>query len=73
VRQVHAKDAVPSGVPGAWGRETAVGAGAVPWRDFLSLVAALPEQVAVVIEREGGDRRVEEVAAARRFLEPILA
>ena len=72
VRQVHAKDAVASGVPDAWGRETPVGAGAVPWPAFMQEVRALPPSVAVVIEREGGERRVEEVASARAFLEPML-
>ena len=71
VRQVHAKDAVASGVIDAWGRETPVGAGAVPWKAFMAEVATLPEEVAVVIER-GGERRVEEVASARAFLEPML-
>jgi sugar phosphate isomerase/epimerase len=72
VRQVHAKDAVPSGALDMWGRETPVGAGAVPWRAFMAEVATLPPEVAVVIEREGGERRVEEVASARAFLQPML-
>ena len=72
VRQVHAKDATPSGTPDAWGRETPVGAGAVPWKAFMAEVATLPADVAVVIEREGGERRVEEVASARAFLQPML-
>lgn len=72
VRQVHAKDATPSGEPDAWGREAPVGAGAVPWKAFMAEVATLPADVAVVIEREGGERRVEEVASARAFLEPML-
>jgi sugar phosphate isomerase/epimerase len=72
VRQVHAKDAVPSGQPDVWGRETPVGAGAVPWREFMAEVRSLPPEVAVVIEREGGERRVQEVASAREFLQPML-
>ncbi|MCE9620229.1 MAG: sugar phosphate isomerase/epimerase [Planctomycetes bacterium] len=73
VRQVHAKDAIASGQSEVWGRETAVGAGQVPWKLFMELVAALPREVAVVIEREGGERRVEEIAAAKKFLEPMLS
>lgn len=72
VRQVHAKDAVGSGQCDVWGRETPVGAGAVPWPAFMREVSGLPEAVPVVIEREGGERRVEEVAAARAFLQPML-
>ena len=72
VRQVHAKDAVASGQPDVWGRETPVGGGGVPWRAFMAEVAMLPAEVAVVIEREGGERRVEEVASARAFLQPML-
>ena len=72
VRQVHAKDAVPSGQVDVWGRETPVGAGAVPWRDFMAEVATLGPEVAVVIEREGGEHRVQEVASAREFLHPML-
>ena len=72
VRQVHAKDAVPSGTVDVWGRETPVGEGAVPWKSFMAEVGTLPGSVAVVIEREGGERRVQEVASARAFLEPML-
>ena len=35
------------------------------------VIAALGN-VAVVIEREGGERRVQEVASAREFLQPML-
>jgi sugar phosphate isomerase/epimerase len=72
VRQIHAKDATPSGQPDVWGRETPVGAGAVPWREFMAEVATLAPEVGVVIEREGGERRVQEVASAREFLHPML-
>ena len=72
VRQVHAKDAQPSGQMDVWGRETPVGAGAVPWTAFMQEVRSLPPSVAVVIEREGGERRVQEVASAKAFLQPML-
>lgn len=72
VRQVHAKDAQPSGQVDEWGRETPVGAGAVPWTAFMQEVRSLPSEVAVVIEREGGERRVQEVASAKAFLQPML-
>ena len=72
VRQVHAKDAHASAQSGAWGKETPLGEGEVPWTEFMSVVRSLSTGVSVVIEREGGDRRVEEVASARAFLEPML-
>jgi len=72
VRQVHAKDAIASGKTDVWGRETAVGAGQVPWQKFMWMVSTLPSEVAVVIEREGGERRVEEIVAAKNFLQPML-
>lgn len=72
VRQVHAKDAISSGKTDVWGKETAVGAGQVPWQKFMWLVSTLPNEVAVVIEREGGERRVEEIVAAKNFLQPML-
>ena len=72
VRQVHAKDAQPSGQVDVWGRETPVGVGAVPWTSFMQEVRSLPPSVAVVIEREGGERRVQEVASAKAFLQPML-
>ena len=72
VRQVHAKDAIASGNTSVWGKETAVGAGQVPWKKFMELVRTLPSHVAVVIEREGGERRVEEIISAKNFLQPML-
>lgn len=65
VRQVHAKDAIASGKTDVWGRETAVGKGQVPWQKFMWMVSTLPSHVSVVIEREGGERRVEEIIAAK--------
>ena len=69
--QVHIKDAVPAEVSGTWGTETPVGAGAVDWGAFFDRVAALPREVDAIIEREGGDRRIEEirdaVAVVRRY------
>ena len=38
----------------------------------MELVGTLPSHVAVVIEREGGERRVEEIISAKNFLQPML-
>ncbi len=72
VRQVHIKDAIGSREPGTWGTETPVGKGSVKWREFLPRTAG----VDLVIEREGGSCRDEDILAARdlvRGLVPTLS
>jgi sugar phosphate isomerase/epimerase len=76
VVQVHVKDAVPTAVPGTWGREVVAGTGAVDWPAFLAEVARLPREVDLVIEREAGPAREADIAAAAalvRRLAPALA
>jgi sugar phosphate isomerase/epimerase len=76
VVQVHVKDAVPTAVPGTWGREVVAGAGAVDWPAFLAEVARLPRAVDLVIEREAGPTREADIAAAAalvRRLAPAFA
>lgn len=68
VRQVHIKDAVPTDVPGTWGREVPVGRGAVDWARFLRLVDERLPDVALVIEREAGADRGPDIAAAAGVL-----
>jgi sugar phosphate isomerase/epimerase len=64
VVQVHVKDAVPTAVPGTWGREAVAGSGAVDWPAFLAAVRALPREVDLVIEREAGPTREADIRAA---------
>ncbi len=64
VRQVHVKDAVPTDVPGTWGREVVAGTGAVDWKAFLAEVRRLPRAVDLVIEREAGPTREADIRAA---------
>lgn len=64
VRQIHLKDALPSDQPGTWGREVPLGRGAVDWARFATVVRALHPQVDLVIERESGGERVEDVRHA---------
>jgi len=68
VRQVHVKDALPSDAAGAWGSEVPAGEGGVDWTAFLAAVRALPRSVDLVIEREAGDRREEDVRTAAALL-----
>lgn len=65
VQQVHIKDAKVTDVEGTWGMETPAGEGDVPWKEFLQLV---PQDVHLVIEREGGDNRVADITQAKQML-----
>lgn len=78
IRQVHIKDAVPTDVPGTWGREVRAGDGGVPWREFLEAVRTANvaagrdrEDIDLVIEREAGAARAGDVAHARDLLASI--
>ena len=62
--QVHMKDAIATDIPGTWGTEVPVGEGQVDWDAFFEIVHALPEQIDVVIEREAGEQRVEDIRQA---------
>lgn len=64
VAQVHIKDAVPSAQPGQWGREVPAGEGAVSWARFFDALEAGSLAVDLVIEREAGERRGEDIARA---------
>jgi L-ribulose-5-phosphate 3-epimerase len=69
VLQVHVKDAEWTTEPGTWGTEVPAGTGAVDWSRFFDLVAAQDATIDVVIEREAGEERVEDVARARELIE----
>jgi sugar phosphate isomerase/epimerase len=73
VRQVHVKDAVPSGQPGVWGHEVPVGSGAVDWPAFFAALAACPHRPPLVIEREAGEGRIADIITARTMVERHLA
>ena len=68
VWQIHVKDAVPTSVPGTWGREVVAGTGAVDWPAFFAVVAALPRTVDLVIEREAGPTREADIMAAASLI-----
>jgi L-ribulose-5-phosphate 3-epimerase len=68
VAQVHIKDAVAAHEPGAWGTEVPAGTGEVDWPAFLDAVRTLPDSVALVIEREAGEHRIDDIRAARRLI-----
>ena len=80
IRQVHVKDALPTDVPGTWGREVRAGEGHVPWREFLAAVREANvaagrdrEDLDLVIEREAGAARAGDVVHARDLLASLGA
>ena len=73
IRQVHVKDATRAKVPGTWGEETVVGAGEVDWRAFFATLRQLKFEGDIVIEREGGTRRVPDIISARAVVEKNFA
>jgi sugar phosphate isomerase/epimerase len=73
VFQIHIKDARRSDVPGQWGTETPAGEGEVPWPRFFDALRARELDVALLIEREGGEERIEDVLRAARLVERELA
>ena len=72
VIQVHLKDALPAREEGSWGTEVPIGEGAVDWAAVLGALRGCPQVTTLVIERESGSRRVEDVTRAREFLETVL-
>ena len=68
IKQVHIKDAKHAEVSGTWGTEVPAGTGDFCWKTFLSHV---PEGINLVIEREGGDQRVEDVTQALSMLREL--
>ena len=72
VVQVHVKDALPALNNGDWGTEVPAGRGAVDWAALLGALRHCPEVTTLVIEREAGTGRVDDIAEARRFLESVI-
>ncbi len=72
VRQLHIKDARPSPRPGEWGEEVVAGTGAVDWGRFFGFVREMMPRVGLVVEREAGTRRVEDVRLAVEMIESHL-
>lgn len=69
VKQIHIKDAAPTSEPGTWGSEEPVGEGTVDWDGFFGVVRKAGLSCDLVIEREAGESRVEEVIKARLLVE----
>jgi sugar phosphate isomerase/epimerase len=68
VKSVHVKDALPAATPGAWGKEVAVGTGAVDWVNFFAALNAGKFTGYLCIEREAGEQRIADITTAKKFL-----
>ncbi|MCY2958832.1 MAG: sugar phosphate isomerase/epimerase [Planctomycetota bacterium] len=68
VVQVHVKDALPAARRGEWGEEVPVGTGMVDWRAFFAALDAVQPGVDLMIEREAGEQRVDDVRRARSLV-----
>lgn len=71
LRQCHLKDARRTKVPGTWGEEVVLGTGEVDWRAFFGVLRELNFTGDLCIEREAGTRRVEDLRAAKAYLEQL--
>lgn len=70
--QSHLKEARRPRNVGEWGEEVCAGAGEVDWEAYFDVLKTSDRRVHVVIEREAGESRVEDVRAgaalARRYM-----
>jgi L-ribulose-5-phosphate 3-epimerase len=69
VAQVHIKDAIPSTIPGTWGKETVAGTGSVDWPAFFAVLEERRIACDFMIEREAGENRAPDILAARKIVE----
>jgi L-ribulose-5-phosphate 3-epimerase len=71
LKQCHIKDARKTHQPGTWGDEVVVGTGEVNWTEFFRALDELKFGGYCCIEREAGQQRLEDIRAARRFVEAL--
>lgn len=73
VRQIHIKDATATKVPGTWGEEVPAGTGHVDWPAFFQVYKSAgmhtgAQAINLLIEREAGTSRVDDVKTARALV-----
>lgn len=66
--QCHIKDAKRTTVPGTWGTEEAVGSGDVDWNAFLAELDVIDFRGNLVIEREAGPQRLNDIIQAKDLI-----
>ncbi len=72
LKQCHIKDALKTKVPGTWGEEVVAGTGEVAWPEFFRTLEGQKFRGYCSIEREAGTQRVQDIQAARRFIESLV-
>lgn len=72
VRQVHIKDATASPEPGRWGAEIVAGQGEVDWPRFIRTLDENGYRGDLVIEREAGESRIDDVRRAAELISGLL-
>jgi sugar phosphate isomerase/epimerase len=73
LKQCHIKDATRTRQPGTWGEEVVVGSGEVNWPAFFQTLNDLKFSGYLSIEREADTQRVQDIQAARQYLESALS
>ncbi len=74
IRHVHVKDATVSDQPGVkWGAEVPFGTGQVDPKKFLQALASVGYTGPLVIEREAGPNRIQDIKAAIAALQRAVA
>lgn len=69
ILQIHIKDAIATDTPGQWGTEVPAGTGQVDWPAFFAVIRDRLPEIALVIEREAGDQRIEDIRTAASLIE----
>jgi L-ribulose-5-phosphate 3-epimerase len=69
VVQVHIKDALAPERAGQWGREVPAGTGQVRWGEFFQVLRRACVECDLLIEREAGGSRLDDVRAAKALAE----
>lgn len=72
LKQCHIKDARRTKHSGTWGDEVVAGTGEVDWRKFFAVLERIGYRGDLCIEREAGTQRVEDIRAARKFVEQTV-
>jgi L-ribulose-5-phosphate 3-epimerase len=72
LKQCHIKDARKTKVPGTWGEEVVTGTGEVDWREFFRVLEDRKFGGFCGIEREAGTQRVQDIRAARVFVQSMV-
>jgi sugar phosphate isomerase/epimerase len=67
IAQVHMKDALPSDSLGQWGTEAPSGQGVVDWSAFFQLLDSIDRPIDIMIEREAGYDRVNDIRLAHEL------